>query len=150
MRNLRLVAAAFAVSGILASAPAIAGDTPAPAGAKAYFVNLQDGATVDSPVTVVFGLSGMGVAPAGVEKEQTGHHHLLVDRPPLGEGADGADELATNLPSDDNHRHFGGGQTETTIELAPGKHTLQLVLGDQNHVPHNPPVVSEVITITVK
>ena len=103
-----------------------------------------------SPVKVVFGLSGMGVAPAGTEKDNTGHHHLLIDRPPLGQGADGAGELDYGLPADDNHKHFGGGQTETMLELAPGQHTLQLVLGDLNHVPHVTPVVSEVITITVK
>lgn len=126
------------------------GETPSNPDAKVYFVNLADGDTVQSPVTVVFGLSGMGVAPAGTEKENTGHHHLLIDRPPLGEGEDGADELAYGLPADDNHLHFGGGQTEVTLELAPGAHTLQLVLGDAGHVPHATPIVSEVITITVE
>jgi hypothetical protein len=92
----------------------------------------------------------MGVAPAGVEVENTGHHHLLIDRPPLGEGEDGADEFDNGLIADENNVHFGKGQTETMIELAPGKHTLQLVLGDANHVPHSPPVMSEVITITVE
>ena len=129
---------------------AVAGETPAPAGAEVYFVNLEDGAVVTSPVKVVFGLSGMGVAPAGTEKENTGHHHLLVDRPPIGEGDDGAEELEYGLPADDNHIHFGGGQTEVTLELEPGPHTLQLVLGDMNHVPHDPVVASEVITITVE
>ncbi|MDJ0629317.1 MAG: DUF4399 domain-containing protein [Rhodobacter sp.] len=141
----KLIAAA-----ILAAAPVFAGDTPAPEGAVVYFVGLEDGATVSSPLTVRFGLSGMGVAPAGTEKENTGHHHLLIDRPPLGEGEYGAEELELSLPSDDNHKHFGGGQTETTIELAPGSHTLQLVLGDALHVPHDPPVTSDVITITVE
>lgn len=126
------------------------GETPAPEGASVYFVGLADGAVVRSPVTVVFGLAGMGVAPAGVEKEGTGHHHLLIDRPPLGQGEDGAEELANGLPADDNHRHFGGGQTQVTLDLAPGPHTLQLVLGDHAHVPHAQPIVSEVITITVK
>ena len=92
----------------------------------------------------------MGVAPAGTEKENTGHHHLLIDRPPLGEGEDGADELAYGLPADDNHIHFGGGQTEVTLDLAAGEHTLQLVLGDVGHVPHATPIVSDVITITVE
>lgn len=133
-----------------ATAPALAGDTPAPEGAQVYFVGLADGATVESPVTVVFGLKGMGVAPAGTDKEGTGHHHILIDRPPLGEGPDGADELAYGLPADDHHVHFGGGQTQVTLDLAPGEHTLQLVLGDMNHVPHDPPVVSEVITVTVE
>jgi hypothetical protein len=82
--------------------------------------------------------------------ENTGHHHLLVNRPPLGEGPFGADEFTLAIPADDNHRHFGKGQTEVTLELPPGTHTLQLVLGDAGHVPHVPPVVSEQITITVK
>ncbi len=143
-----LSSAAMAIG--LAAAPALAGDTPAPEGAKVYFVNIKDGATVSSPVTVVFGLSGMGVAPAGTEKENTGHHHILIDRPPLGEGPDGAEELDYGLPADDHHKHFGGGQTEVMLDLAPGAHTLQLVLGDMNHVPHDPPVASEVITISVE
>ncbi|SLN52932.1 hypothetical protein ROA7450_02689 [Roseovarius albus] len=141
--------AALAVLTTLCS-PAIAGDTPAPEGARVYFVNLEDGSTVSSPVTIVFGLSGMGVAPSGTEKENTGHHHILLDRPPLGEGEDGADELEYGLPADENHIHFGGGQTEVTLDLEPGKHTLQLVMGDQNHVPHDPPVTTEVITINVE
>jgi Domain of unknown function (DUF4399) len=128
---------------------AFAGETPAPEGAKVYFVNLKNGDTVSSPVTVIFGLSGMGVAPAGTEAENTGHHHLFIDVPPLGEGPDGADELEANIPSDENHVHFGKGQTETVLQLAPGTHTLQLVLGDLNHIPHNPPVASEQITVTV-
>lgn len=135
---------------LMAAFPAFAGETPAPERATVYFVNLEDGATVSSPVTVVFGLSGMGVAPAGVEQERTGHHHLFVNRPPLGEGPFGAEELDLAIPADDNHRHFGGGQTEVTVDLPAGSHTLQLVLGDHNHVPHNPPVVSEVISITVE
>ena len=134
----------------LAAGPALAGDTPAPEGAAVYFVNIEDGATVTSPVTVIFGLSGMGVAPAGTEKENTGHHHVLVDRPPFGEGPEDEEMSESGLLSDDNHRHFGGGQTEVSLELEPGEHTLQLVLGDQNHVPHDPPVTSEQITITVE
>jgi hypothetical protein len=116
--------------------------TPAPKGAHVYIISPKDGETVTSPVKVVFGLSGMGVAPAGVDKKNTGHHHLIID----------ADTPALDkpIPSDEKHKHFGGGQTETTIKLSPGKHTLQLVLGDKNHVPHNPPVVSKKITITVK
>ena len=129
---------------------AMAGDTKSPPGATQYFVTLADGAVVSSPLKVVFGLSGMGVAPAGVEAENTGHHHLLIDRPPLGQGEDGADEFDNGLIADEHNVHFGKGQTETVIELAPGSHTLQLVLGDADHVPHNPPVMSEVITITVK
>jgi len=133
-----------------AAAPALAGDTPAPEGAGVYFAGLEDGATVAAPVTVVFGLKGMGVAPAGTDKAATGHHHLLIDRPALGQGEDGAAELDAPLPADAHHRHFGGGQTQVSLDLEPGQHTLQLVLGDMNHVPHDPPVVSEVITITVE
>jgi hypothetical protein len=117
--------------------------TPAPAGAKVYFISPDADATVASPVTVRFGLSGIGVAPAGVVKENTGHHHLLVDVAEL-------PAMDQPLPKDATHLHFGGGQTEATIELAPGKHTLQLVLGDTNHIPHDPPIVSEKITIEVK
>ncbi|MEM7427876.1 MAG: DUF4399 domain-containing protein [Pseudomonadota bacterium] len=143
--------ASLAIIGMLtAVAPAMAGETPAPAGAKVYFVNLKDGDKVKSPVKVLMGLSGMGVAPAGTEKENTGHHHLFIDRPVLGEGEDGKEELDFNIPADDNHKHFGGGQTEVNLELKPGKHTLQLVLGDLYHIPHNPPVVSDRITITVE
>lgn len=138
------------VASLLASVAFAGGETPSNPDAEVYFVNLEDGQTSSSPVTVVFGLRGMGVAPAGTEKEMTGHHHLLVDRPPLGEGEDGDLELSNGLPSDENHLHFGGGQTETVVELAPGQHTLQLVLGDAGHVPHATPIVSEVITITVE
>jgi hypothetical protein len=87
----------------------------------------------------------MGVAPAGVEKPNTGHHHLLIDAPALTE-----EQLKEPIPADDNHRHFGGGQTETMVTLPEGKHTLQLVLGDWTHIPHVPPVMSEPITITVQ
>ncbi len=147
-RTTMLAAALFGASAF--GAVATAGETPSKPGAKVYFVNLKNGATVEGPVKVIFGLSGMGVAPAGVEKEGTGHHHLLINRPALGKGPDGKDEFDANIPADDNHKHYGGGQTETTLNLKPGKHTLQLVLGDQNHIPHNPAVVSDVITITVK
>jgi len=127
------------------STPALAGGyqkVAAPPEAKVYFVNLRNGSVVSSPVKVVFGLSGMGVAPAGVEKAGTGHHHLLVD----------ATEVDVNnpLPTSDQVRHFGLGQTETSVALQPGQHTLQLLLGDQNHIPHHPVVLSERITITVK
>ena len=144
-----VLAAALMSVGAIGSG-AFAGETPSIAGTKVYFVNLKDGATVEGPVKIVFGLNGMGIAPAGVEKEGTGHHHLFIDRPELGKGPDGKDEVDANIPADDNHKHYGKGQTETMLKLKPGKHTLQLVLGDQNHIPHNPPVVSDVITITVK
>lgn len=127
-----------------------AGETPSATDAKVYFVNLKDGDTVTAPFKVIFGLSGMGIAPAGVEAENTGHHHLFINRPPLGQGEDGADEVHNGIPADENHVHFGKGQTETVVDLPPGQHTLQLVLADMNHVPHNKPVVSPVITVTVK
>lgn len=116
--------------------------TPRPAEAKLYIISPHNGETVSSPVTVRFGLTGMGVAPAGVASPITGHHHLVIDVP--------VPPFDAPLPKDDNHLHFGGGQTETSVALAPGKHTLQLVLADKDHVPHEPPLVSEPITITVK
>jgi hypothetical protein len=111
-------------------------------GAKVYFIAPQNGAEVSSPVRVVFGLSAMGVAPAGINQTGTGHHHLLINDPAI--------DYTKPLPANDQVVHFGGGQTETTIELKPGTHTLQLLLGDWKHQPHNPPVQSEKITITVK
>ncbi len=130
---------------ILAAGAAVAGETPSPPGAKVYFIGLEDGQAVASPVTIRFGLSGMGVAPAGVDdKPKTGHHHLIINEAIEGE------ELNEPIPADDQHVHFGGGQTETTIELPAGTHVLQLVLADWSHIPHNPPVMSERITITVK
>jgi hypothetical protein len=117
--------------------------TPAPEGAGAYIISPSQGEVVSSPVQVRFGLRGMGVAPAGTVKANTGHHHLLVDLQEL-------PDLNQPIPADTNHRHFGGGQTEVSIELAPGQHSLQLLLGDVAHIPHDPPVVSERITITVK
>ncbi len=138
----------FAAS--LLTAPAYAQETPLPEGAAVYFIGLEDGAVVTSPVTVRFGLTGMGVAPAETVVENTGHHHLLVDRAPFGEGEFGAEELTLSIPKDDNHMHFGKGQTEVVLELPPGEHTLQLVLGDAGHVPHVPPVMSAQITITVE
>jgi hypothetical protein len=115
---------------------------PSPPGARVYFIAPKNGAVISGPVTVKFGLSGMGVAPAGVDKKDTGHHHLLIDTT--------LEDDKAPIPADDKHRHFGNGQTETTINLPPGRHTLQLVLGDYQHIPFNPMVASEVITITVK
>lgn len=124
--------------------------TPSPEGAEVYFVNIKDGDTVKSPFLVQFGLRGMGVAPAGIDKENTGHHHLFVDRPPLGKTDEGLEELEYSIPSDENHIHFGKGQTEAMVTLPAGKHTLQMVLGDMSHIPHDKPVASDVITVTVK
>jgi hypothetical protein len=110
--------------------------------ARVYIISPVDGESVRSPVTVRFGLSGMGVAPAGIEREGTGHHHLLIDVTEL-------PPLDRTLPNDEHHRHFGAGQTEAEIELPPGEHTLRLIFADHNHVPHDPPLVSEEVTITV-
>jgi hypothetical protein len=114
--------------------------TPAPEGAAVYFIEPTDGATVPQTFTVKFGLSNMGVAPAGTDKPATGHHHLLIDREPP----------PFDQPMGGDIMHFGGGQTETAVTLPPGQHTLQLLVGDKNHVPHDPPVISEKITITVQ
>jgi hypothetical protein len=109
----------------------------------AYIIEPADGASVTSPVRVVFGLKGFGVAPAGVDRADAGHHHLLVD------AAMPAD-LGLPIPNDEQHRHFGGGQTEVELTLAPGRHTLQMLVGDHLHIPHDPPIASTVVTIEVK
>ena len=137
---------AFFLLILLSSATAAgAGETPAPADAKVYFINLKDGDRVISPLVIRFGLSGMGIAPSGTEAPNTGHHHLFIDAPAL-EG----DALNEAIPVDEHHVHFGKGQTETTVTLSKGQHTLQLVLGDWSHIPHKPPVMSERITVTVE
>ncbi len=110
--------------------------------AKVYFINLKDGDTVVNPVFIQFGLSGKGVAPAGVAMENTGHHHLLININNL--------DLSKPIPSSKNHLHFGGGQTETTINLPLGEQELQLVFGDMYHIPHSNPLISEKITIVVQ
>ena len=115
----------------------------APETAREYIIFPKDGDTVPPTFTVSFGLSGMGVAPAGVDKANTGHHHLLVDVAEL-------PDLKSSLPKSDRVRHFGGGQTEAEITLPPGKHTLQLVLGNYLHIPHDHPVISSKITVNVK
>jgi hypothetical protein len=117
--------------------------TASPKGAKVFIISPKDGATVTSPVTVKFGIKGMTLAPAGTKQENSGHHHLLIDTDPPA-------DLNQPLPATDKIVHFGKAQTETTVTLPPGKHTLQLLLGDQNHIPHKPPVLSKKITITVK
>lgn len=130
----------------LASPFAVAAGLPshsAPAGAAVYIIAPVDGATVSNPVTVTFGLKGMGVAPAGIDKANTGHHHLLVDATQL-------PAAGQPIPADKQHLHFGGGQTQTQLTLTPGTHTLQLELGDMHHVPFQPALVSKQITIHVK
>ncbi|MEO6801529.1 MAG: DUF4399 domain-containing protein [Rhodanobacter sp.] len=144
MKRMLLV---LALTGL--TSPAIASDapglptTPAPAGAAVYIISPSDGATVGQHLTVRFGLEGMGVAPAGISKEGTGHHHLLVDVKAL-------PAAGQPIPNDAQHIHFGGGQTEAAITLKPGAHTLQLELGDAHHVPFDPPLLSKRITIHVK
>jgi hypothetical protein len=133
------------VLAMLLAVPAIAlAQTAAPPNASVYIIGPKDGDTVTSPFKVQFGLTGMGVAPAGVEKPNTGHHHLIIDT------TLSPDELKAPIASDATHIHFGGGQTETMVTLPPGRHTLQLVLGDWTHIPFNPPINSPVITVTVK
>jgi hypothetical protein len=117
--------------------------TPSAKGVELYIISPQDGEVVSNPVRVQFGLRGMGVAPAGIDKANTGHHHLLIDVAVM-------PSMDQPLPSDENHRHFGGGQTEVELELSKGEHSLQLILGDMNHVPFSPPVISPKISINVK
>jgi len=137
MKILGLALAVVAVSALAADLPR----SPAPKDVELYIISPADGATVASPVTVRFGLRGMGVAPAGVAMENTGHHHLLIDAAPPA--------LNMPVPADANHVHFGKGQTEAQVTLAPGKHTLQLLLADHLHIPHDPPVMSLRVTISV-
>ena len=139
--NRLLCAAAAALC--LVSQPVSAGDTPRAKTAKLYIGWPQDGAVVrKQPFRVWFGLRNFGIAPAGMKKANTGHHHLIIDAdlPPLNE----------EIPTSKNYRHFGAGQSEVMLELPPGRHTLQLIMGDHNHVPHNPPLISDKITITVR
>ena len=117
------------------------GSSKSPAEAKVYIIEPLDGATVSETFTVKFGLKGMGVAPAGTDKKNTGHHHLLID---------GKHLPKAGVPMGSSVTHFGGGQTETSVTLSKGKHTLQLILGDMSHIPHHPMVVSKKITVTVK
>jgi len=128
----------------ISSLPAFAAGLPqstSPEQASVYIISPQQGETVTSPVLVRFGLKGMGVAPAGTDRDNTGHHHLIVD---------GKSLPNMTSPMGADVQHFGGGQTEALIELLPGEHTLQLILGDKYHVPHSPPLLSEKITINVK
>ena len=135
------------IAGLLFAGPAFpqattqGGPTPSPPGAKVEFIDIKDGAVIGPKTTIHFGLHGMGVAPAGTKRPNSGHHHLLVDAdlPPLDKP----------IPNDENHLHFGGGQTETELSLSPGPHTLQLLLGDADHIPHTPPIYSDKIHVTV-
>jgi Domain of unknown function (DUF4399) len=149
-RSLRPIAAAFvaltfatfiACGASSAQQARTGGPTPSPEGAEVRFVGLADGARLPTKVTIRFGLRGMGVAPAGLERDNSGHHHLLIDTalPPLDQP----------IPNDFNHLHFGAGQTEAEITLKPGTHTLQLLFGDKDHIPHNPPLMSPRIQVVV-
>jgi len=117
------------------------GPTPSPPGAAVYFVDLKDGATIPTNTTIHFGLRGMGVAPAGADRANSGHHHLLIDTdlPPLNRP----------IPNDFNHLHYGAGQTEAEVNLTPGEHTLQLLFADKDHIPHSPPLASPRIRVRV-
>ena len=110
--------------------------------ATVFFVGPADGETVSNPVSIVFGIEGMSVAPAGQDVPDSGHHHLLIDT--------GVPDLGLPIPKDENHIHFGDGSTATEITLEPGEHTLQMLLGDHLHIPHDPPLMSDLITINVK
>jgi Domain of unknown function (DUF4399) len=140
MRRTWVLAAVLAGT-MLACSAAIAQQATMPPDAKVYIIWPADGQVVKGAFWVRMGLSGAGIAPAGVEKANTGHHHLIIDAdlPPLDQP----------IPNDHNHLHFGLGQTEARLDLPPGRHTLQLLLGDANHVPHQPPLYSKRITITV-
>ena len=126
------LAAAAGVLSSIAGAPAIAGETPSPPGARVWIIWPKDGEVIHGgKLWVRMGAKGIGIAPAGVIKPNTGHQHLIIDRP--------LPSFDQDIPADKNHLHFGGGQTEARIELPPGKHTLQVLMGDQDHIPHNPP-----------
>ncbi|MFC5506355.1 MULTISPECIES: DUF4399 domain-containing protein [Hyphomicrobiales] len=139
-------AALLAASVLLAASPALAqsgsGRQPAPKGAEVYFHYPLDGLRVPERFTVRMGLKEMGLAPAGTEWPNTGHHHLLINTEP------GPPDQP--IPADYNNIHLGNGQSEVVVTLPKGRHTLQLLLGDHNHVPHDPPVMSRKITIYVR
>ncbi len=140
---LRLIISSALITAFFGIAPAFAARTPSPENAETYIIWPADGTVIHGgKFWVRMGLRNMGVCPKGINLPNVGHHHVLIDTdlPPMAE----------QIPSDKNHLHFGGGETEARIELTPGKHTLQLLLGDHDHVPHDPPVYSKKITITVQ
>lgn len=146
MRGPRIPSAALMFLALAAAAGSAygqtkGGPTSAPAGAAVYFVDVKDGQTLPAKSRIHFGLRNMGVAPAGLDRPNAGHHHLIIDTP--------TPALNQPIPNDFNHLHFGAGQTGAEVSLGPGKHTLQLIVGDKDHIPHNPPIMSEIITVTV-
>jgi Domain of unknown function (DUF4399) len=144
MRQIGSIVVTAIVAAVLMGTQLAQAGEPSPAGAKVFFVNIKDGDTVTSPVTIKFGLTGMNLAPAGDQTPNTGHHHLIIDDSVAGEA------LNQPIPADAHHVHFGKAQTEATVTLEKGPHTLQLVLGDWTHIPHNPPVMSDKIKVTVE
>ena len=125
-----------------AEEPVLPTRTPSPEGARVFFISPADGDTVSSPVKIVFGIEGMDVVPAGTEAPHSGHHHILIDAE--------LPNLSFPIPADENYVHFGDGSTETEITLEPGEHTLQMLLGDHLHIPHDPPLMSDRITVYVE
>ena len=142
MRLAPLVLTVFFVLAALPCASYGIEPSPAPKGAEVYFISPANGAYLPRKFTVRFGLHGAGIAPAGIDVPNTGHHHLLINADPM-------PDLSLPLPTSDQVRHFGKGQTETEIDLEPGSYTLQLILGNYLHIPHQPPVTSGTITVTV-
>ena len=132
-----------ALAGLLMGVSVLASATPAPKGAEVSIVSPEDGATIPQTVVVKFAVENIALAPAGDTTKNTGHHHVLID-------VDQLPAAGTPIPKDANHLHFGGAQTQAEITLTPGEHTLQLELGDSNHMPFDPPIVSEKITVNVK
>jgi Domain of unknown function (DUF4399) len=143
MKRSHLLMAALAALVLGAGVAAQVAKTKSADGAKVYIIAPKNGAKVTSPFTVQFGVKGMGIAPAGVTNANTGHHHLLVDVAEM-------PDMNAPLPNNEHIRHFGGGQTEADLTLPPGKHTLQLLFADAAHIPHDKPLMSEKITVTVK
>ena len=141
MRNTMVLAALFAA--VLQAGPLVAAPTPSPENAEVYFIWPSDGTVINhGKFWLRMGLRNMGVAPKGVKMANVGHHHVLIDTD--------LPAMDQQIPNDRNHVHFGAGETEARIELPPGKHTLQLLLGDDNHIPHQPPIYSNRITVTVR
>jgi len=140
---MKTITTSIALAALIFGGAAVAGDSPAPKNAYLYIGWPNNGEVIrNNNFRVWFGLRKMGIAPAGIEKRMTGHHHLIIDAP--------LPHMDEEIPADRNHLHFGKGQTETRITLPPGTHTLQLLLGDYEHVPHNPPMMSQKIIVTVK